>query len=310
MKISCKIIEDLLPLYVDGDCSEESRILVTEHLVECMECSKKCDAMHMKLIPEVVAEEDSPRLLDNEKEEGKQRAHDLQAKKVLMKLKRRWIAYMVMILAMIPVILLSANQYRGEGLSFTNLYDYFCAGQFIRAVQQEEFERAFTYIDVNYFYQETQRDGSDFTILRREDFQLVTYADGSRYYTNGKISVPESEADLVFNEEEQLKAIQQELEWLEQFKGVTFEEFYEMKKKDFIEDMSKWAANGYSVERYRYFNSYRIIADQGDSYTQFDYNIYFTDNKDLQQMSMITLMGNGKGKFRFNGGFYEVNSEK
>ena len=35
MKISCKIIEDLLPLYHDGVCSEESKIVVREHLKDC-----------------------------------------------------------------------------------------------------------------------------------------------------------------------------------------------------------------------------------------------------------------------------------
>lgn len=40
MKISCKVIEDLLPLYYDNICSEESRRLVEEHLAECKSCRK------------------------------------------------------------------------------------------------------------------------------------------------------------------------------------------------------------------------------------------------------------------------------
>ena len=39
MKTSCKIIEDLLPMYHDGICSEESAALVDEHLKECQNCS-------------------------------------------------------------------------------------------------------------------------------------------------------------------------------------------------------------------------------------------------------------------------------
>ena len=35
MKTSCKIIEDLLPMYHDGICSEESAVLIEEHLKEC-----------------------------------------------------------------------------------------------------------------------------------------------------------------------------------------------------------------------------------------------------------------------------------
>lgn len=39
MKINCNIIRDLLPLYADQICSNESRELVDEHLTECKDCS-------------------------------------------------------------------------------------------------------------------------------------------------------------------------------------------------------------------------------------------------------------------------------
>ena len=38
MSRQCKIVEDLLPLYHDGACSEESKQLVEEHLSQCEEC--------------------------------------------------------------------------------------------------------------------------------------------------------------------------------------------------------------------------------------------------------------------------------
>ena len=40
MKITCNIIEDLLPLYVDDMVSEDSRQLVEEHLKTCPACRK------------------------------------------------------------------------------------------------------------------------------------------------------------------------------------------------------------------------------------------------------------------------------
>ncbi len=39
-KITCNIIKDLLPLYSDGVCSEDSKETIEEHLKECEECSK------------------------------------------------------------------------------------------------------------------------------------------------------------------------------------------------------------------------------------------------------------------------------
>ena len=35
MKVACKVIEDLLPLYRDQVCSRESRDMVDEHLKDC-----------------------------------------------------------------------------------------------------------------------------------------------------------------------------------------------------------------------------------------------------------------------------------
>ena len=45
MKMSCNIIEDLLPLYVDDMVSEDSRKLVEEHLKECPACRKMQEEM-------------------------------------------------------------------------------------------------------------------------------------------------------------------------------------------------------------------------------------------------------------------------
>ena len=40
MKLSCKVIEDMLPMYYDKVCSEESAALVEEHLKSCPHCSQ------------------------------------------------------------------------------------------------------------------------------------------------------------------------------------------------------------------------------------------------------------------------------
>lgn len=45
MKTSCKIIEDLLPLYIDDVCSKESKEFVDEHLAECPDCTGKLKLM-------------------------------------------------------------------------------------------------------------------------------------------------------------------------------------------------------------------------------------------------------------------------
>ncbi len=45
MKHKCGIIKDLLPLYVDSVCSDESREAVDEHISECAECRALMDEL-------------------------------------------------------------------------------------------------------------------------------------------------------------------------------------------------------------------------------------------------------------------------
>lgn len=45
MKISCNIIEDLIPLYHDGVCSEDSKKIIEDHLKECEICNNYLKAL-------------------------------------------------------------------------------------------------------------------------------------------------------------------------------------------------------------------------------------------------------------------------
>ena len=55
-KKNCDMIRDLLPLYADGVCSEESRKYVNEHLASCPECTDMMQKMNQKVV--VAAEKD------------------------------------------------------------------------------------------------------------------------------------------------------------------------------------------------------------------------------------------------------------
>lgn len=52
MKTKCNIIRDLLPLYADEACSEESRLLVEEHLQECPDCGNMLERLKDSRIEE------------------------------------------------------------------------------------------------------------------------------------------------------------------------------------------------------------------------------------------------------------------
>ena len=47
MKQICDIVEDLLYLYEEGECSEGSRELVEDHLKNCEKCNKIREKMRL-----------------------------------------------------------------------------------------------------------------------------------------------------------------------------------------------------------------------------------------------------------------------
>lgn len=49
--MNCDVIQDLLPLYCDGVCSEESSTLVEAHLHTCVECRKTLRLMQTPEVP-------------------------------------------------------------------------------------------------------------------------------------------------------------------------------------------------------------------------------------------------------------------
>ncbi|MFR3921316.1 MAG: zf-HC2 domain-containing protein [Dysosmobacter welbionis] len=53
------IVQDLLPLYHDGVCSDKSRAAVEEHLQTCQDCRKALEEMDTQLPTEKVAVDDA-----------------------------------------------------------------------------------------------------------------------------------------------------------------------------------------------------------------------------------------------------------
>lgn len=49
MDVTCNVIEDLLPLYADGICSEDTKTIIEHHIAVCPECREKLEAMTAKL---------------------------------------------------------------------------------------------------------------------------------------------------------------------------------------------------------------------------------------------------------------------
>ena len=133
MKLSCDIVQDLLPLYEDDLCSQTTREAVEAHLRECETCGKQHTAVQELTEPEV---------------EVKPKQEKKAAAKSFKKIRNRWIASIVVILLLIPVLYLGVGQVRGVGPSFSNLRQIYLGNRFMHYMEAGDYEKAFEYLDL------------------------------------------------------------------------------------------------------------------------------------------------------------------
>jgi len=61
MKLSCKVIEDMLPMYHDNVCSEETARLVEAHLEQCPACTNMLTQLHAEIdMPSIPVDDAKP----------------------------------------------------------------------------------------------------------------------------------------------------------------------------------------------------------------------------------------------------------
>lgn len=143
MKLSCKIVQDLLPLYEDEVCSGESRAAVEEHLKECADCKGRLEQIKKVVVQDVAASSDN---------------ESRAAAKSFRRIRRRWAMSLLMVLLMLPVILLSVNQARGVGICYTNIGEILTAREWMQALERQDFERVFDMVDFEAAYGEIQKE--------------------------------------------------------------------------------------------------------------------------------------------------------
>lgn len=134
MKLTCEIVQDLLPLYEDDMCSKESKEAIEEHLRECEDCRNQ-----LKMIRELSAQEIPV------ESSGEHRA----VTKGFKKIRRRWMASLLVVILLIPTCIMGWSQYKGTGTHFTNLNDLYIANSFMKQLQNGNYEKAFEYIDTD-----------------------------------------------------------------------------------------------------------------------------------------------------------------
>ena len=144
-QITCGVVRDLLPLYVDGCCGADSRRLVEEHLAGCPDCRRARADMAGELPPA----EGAPA----------PEAEPARAMKTgLKKLRRRWALSLLAVL-LIPLLgWLTWNQVHGTGPCFTNFHERMLADGFVRTLAAGDYEGAFHRLELDELYQDFSGD--------------------------------------------------------------------------------------------------------------------------------------------------------
>ena len=139
MKTDCRVIEDLIPLYLDGVCSVQTKELVEEHLGGCENCRKLIEQVHpVNMIAPA----------------GEDAVTDRTVKKAFKKIRLRWILSVVAALASIPIMILGFNQYRDAGVHFTNLRELHIGSIFIKHLEAGDYQKAYDCINIKALQQE------------------------------------------------------------------------------------------------------------------------------------------------------------
>lgn len=286
MRQPCNVVYDLLPLYIDGACSEESKELVEEHLTECPACREKHAAMTSEMVEGSLLQPNQPTL----------RNRDLAAKRVLKRIKRRWTLSVAALLLLVPFFWLGVNQYRGEGISYTNLYDHYNAVRFLHALEDRDYEKAFSFVNVRFYYEEDLQRSLPGVAkgLRKEDFTYEKLEDGKYYYTNETTRIPESDI------EEWLK---ERNDWYNQYKDMSYEQFYAYSESNFIRNLQEWEKLGYEITGFSWDSA---IVDESSVHevNELSFNVYIWDGEQTTKSGEISLDGNDKGNFIIGGGSY------
>lgn len=181
---SCDVVQDLLPLYLDGCCHPGSRALVEEHLKECPDCERVRQEMAGEIpAPEEPQPEGEAEPAKEEPEQAPEQKRARTFRKGMKKIRRRWIASLVAVIILVPFVLLGINQVREEGLCYTNLNEFYLANAFLGKMKAGDYEGAAEYIDREFRRWEFQARFTEEELANYDQDALDTFVAAAQGYT-------------------------------------------------------------------------------------------------------------------------------
>ena len=138
MKLSCSVIQDMIPMYYDKVCSKESAALIEEHIKECPNCNRA--------LAELCSAIEAPqRIIDDAKPLKK-------IQKGYLKMKTRWLVTIISILLLVPIAFFIGTKRGADNQSavgFTKEEAIAYASEFMTCLVDGDYAKAYTYWDID-----------------------------------------------------------------------------------------------------------------------------------------------------------------
>ena len=150
MKLSCKVIEDLLPMYYDKVCSEESAVLVEKHLENCPHCSH--------ILSELRTDVDIPAKEPDDIKPLK------RIQKSYKKMRMYWLIAIAVMLALIPIAFFVGNDFSEHVDAYSAEEALAGADTFMTCLVEGDYAKAYSYMDfenITYNWREYYSDKND-----------------------------------------------------------------------------------------------------------------------------------------------------
>ena len=140
MKMQCEVIEDMLPMYYDKVCSDESAAMVEEHLKDCPRCNQILTNLRTNIPISETAVDDIKPLK--------------KIQKSYKKMRLGWLMAIVCVVVLLPATFVFGHQRGEQGeqsehtVAYTQEEALAYANEFLACLVEGNYAKAYTYWDV------------------------------------------------------------------------------------------------------------------------------------------------------------------
>lgn len=194
--MNCKIVEDMITLYAENLCSEDSKTMVEEHIETCENCRKKLEDYKTELAEELYQdkkiEQDKTKLQENTIKEIN------PFKKIKKTMWYRSVLNVVLAVILIIIVcitgFLTYNQVNKEFVSFETIADGIAAKKLCEKFAKGDIDgfidgldiSCFSYVDsdsINAFMEDQRKDLAEIYQNQLKDKKIKVFLDAAAYTT-------------------------------------------------------------------------------------------------------------------------------